>query len=85
MIRVVGAGIAGLESHCLSNKDFRRLNRHVLKKIRVMRLRDQYRRFGKDRDIPRPIKTITLWKWMNIIPMELELRTKRLGWHSRCS
>lgn len=60
-MRVAGAGLAGLESYCLTDTDVQRSN--------VKLLHDQKRRYGKQFEVPNPISARMLWRWAKLIPV----------------
>jgi hypothetical protein len=80
LMHVVGAGISGLESYIITDTDLKKLNKYVAKKLRAMWVDEQYKKHGKDYEIPRPISATMLWKWFKIAPLDHELRIRRLRW-----
>ena len=84
--KVQGALFSGAETMLWTAGDLRSFDKLVLKYIRVMMSGDATERTtivdtsGNESIVYRRLPEIALWKWLQIVPAEEELRVRRLRW-----
>jgi hypothetical protein len=75
--KVQGGLLSGLESYVLARTHYRALDAVVLRMVRSLMMGKAANKTGPH---VKAMKSRQVWKWIRMVPAELELRVRRLKW-----